>query len=230
MTEFINDTSQKMSELVMEHAVLINVLKRMGISLGFGDHSVEDICRRHNIDPGFFLLICNIYCNKQYVPTEHRVISTDMTALVPYLKGSHAFYTDNRLPHIERHLDHIAQQLPTRVADVFMNFFRQYRQEVEAHFAHEEQDVFPHIEALQNNSRDNGYCIGDFLESHTDTEDKLNDLLQIVFKYLPEGITGDDAVSVVFDILQLSHDLNRHSFVEEKVMVPYVLHLERKAR
>ena len=54
--------------------------------------------------------------------------------------------------------------------------------------------------------------------------------MQIIFKYLPESVTGDDTVDVVYDILQLSMDLNRHSLVEEKVMVPYVMHLERSVR
>ena len=70
----------------------------------------------------------------------------------------------------------------------------------------------------------------DFVENHGNLEDKLNDLVQIIFKYLPESVTSDDTVDVVYDILQLSLDLNRHSLVEEKVMVPYVMYLERSVR
>ena len=69
-----------------------------------------------------------------------------------------------------------------------------------------------------------------FVDSHGNIEDKLGDLVQIIFKYLPESVTSDDTVDMVYDILQLSLDLNRHSLVEEKVMVPYVLHLERSVK
>ena len=41
-----------------------------------------------------------------------------------------------------------------------------------------------------------------------------------------EQVISDDAVDVVHDILQLSNDLNKHSVIEEKVLVPYVKHLE----
>ena len=54
----------------------------------------------------------------------------------------------------------------------------------------------------------------------------MSDLVQIIFKYLPETVTGEDAVDVVYDILLLSDDLNKHSLIEEKVLVPYVKHLE----
>ena len=72
--------------------------------------------------------------------------------------------------------------------------------------------------------------MSDFVKSHGNLEEKLGDLVQIIFKYLPESATGDDTVDVVYDILQLSTDLNRHSLVEEKVMVPYVMHLERSVK
>ena len=90
----------------------------------------------------------NVYCNPHYEPEPQMLAGIHMDGLVPYLRGSHAYYVDNRLPHIARHLDHIATQLPERVAAVFKRFFEEYQQEVMAHFAHEEQVVFPHIEAL----------------------------------------------------------------------------------
>ena len=42
---------------------------------------------------------------------------------------------------------------------VFISFFNQYKQEVEAHFLHEERDVFPHIRALMAGERDKTYGI-----------------------------------------------------------------------
>lgn len=229
MNTFLNDSSIKMSELITAHAELVMMLQRMGIPLGFGDSSVSDVCHRHGVDPDFFMLICNVYIFSQYQPGYDKILATDMSGLVPYLRNSHDYYVHKRLPHIEQHLSRIVEQLPPRVAMVLRRFFDEYKGEVLAHFGHEDNTVFRHIEALQQGRSDTTYQMRDFVESHGNLEDKLGDLVQIIFKYLPEGITGDDTVDVVYDILQLSLDLNRHSMVEEKVMVPYVMHMERSA-
>ena len=226
----MKDTTIKMSELITAHVELVMMLQRMGIALGFGDRSVNDVCRRHGVDPDFFLLISNVYSNAQYEPTPDEILSTDMLGLVPYLRNSHDYYVHKRLPHIEQHLGRIVEQLPERVATVLTRFFEIYKTEVLDHFGHEEGTVFCHIEALQAGKRDSSYQMRDFVENHGNLEEKLNDLVQIIFKYLPESVTSDDTVDVVYDILQLSLDLNRHSLVEEKVMVPYVMHLERSVR
>ena len=226
----MKDTTIKMSELITAHVELVMMLQRMGIALGFGDRSVNDVCRRHGVDPDFFLLISNVYSNTEYEPTSDEILSTDMLGLVPYLRNSHDYYVHKRLPHIEQHLGHIVEQLPERVATVLTRFFEIYKTEVLDHFGHEEGTVFRHIEALQAGERDSSYQMRDFVENHGNLEEKLNDLVQIIFKYLPESVTSDDTVDVVYDILQLSLDLNRHSLVEEKVMVPYVMHLERSVR
>lgn len=230
MSAYLNDTSIKMSELITSHAELVMILQRMGIALGFGDQSVHDVCYRHGVDPDFFQLICNVYIFGNYEPARDLILETDMAGLVPYLRNSHDYYVNKRLPHIEHHLGRIIDQLPTRVGMVLSRFFEQYKSEVLDHFGHEDNTVFRHIEQLQEQHSDSSYSISSFVDSHGNLEDKLNDLVQIIFKYLPESVTSDDTVDVVYDILQLSMDLNRHSLVEEKVMVPYVMHLERSVR
>ena len=39
--------------------------------------------------------------------------------------------------------------------------------------------------------------------------------------------TDDDAIDMIFDILQLSRDLRKHSLIEEKILGPYVKQLEK---
>ena len=39
----------------------------------------------------------------------------------------------------------------------------------------------------------------------------------------------DDAIDMVFDILQLSQDLRKHSLIEDKILGPYVKQLEKNA-
>ena len=220
-------SDRRMSDLVTAHPALLSLLTRLGLSLGFGDRSIADVCDASGVDTDFFLLICNVYTFNNYVPSTAAILGTDMTGLVPYLEKSHEYYVNKRLPHIERHLDAIAKNLDGRIGQVFISFFKQYKQEVETHFAHEEHEVFPHIIALMAGQRDTTYCIGDFIQNHSDIEGKLDDLLNIVFKYLPPQVDDDNVLDVVYDILRLSEDLKKHTFIEEKIMVPLVKHLEQ---
>lgn len=215
-----------MSDLITAYPSLLTLLKRLGLSLGFGDRSIADVCQESGVVTSFFLLICNVYTFNNYVPSTATILGTDMTGLVPYLERSHNYYVDKRLPHIERHLDAIAQNLGGRIGQVFISFFKEYKTEVEAHFLHEERDVFPHIIALMDGKRDTTYSIDEFLRTHSDIEGKLDDLLNIVFKYLPPQVDDDDVLDVVYDILRLSEDLKKHTLIEEKIMVPLVKHLE----
>lgn len=220
-------SDSRLSDLITAHPSLLTLLTRLGISLGFGDRSIADVCEDSGVDTDFFLLICNVYTFNNYMPSTAAILGTDMTGLVPYLERSHKYYVEKRLPHIERHLDAIAQQLQGRIGQVFSQFFKQYREEVETHFRHEERDVFPHIRALMSGQRDTTYSIGEFLHSHSDIEGKLDDLLNIIFKYLPPQVDDDNVFDVVYDILRLSEDLKKHTFIEEKIMVPLVKHLEK---
>ena len=220
-------SDSRLSDLVTAHPSLLAMLTRLGISLGFGDRSIADVCESSGVDAEFFLLICNVYTFNNYVPSTATILGTDMRDLVPYLEKSHQYYVDKRLPHIERHLDAIAKELQGRIGQVFLSFFKEYKNEVEAHFAHEERDVFPHIRALMSGKRDTTYSIGEFIHTHSDIEGKLDDLLNIVFKYLPPQVDDDNVLDVVYDILRLSEDLKKHTFIEEKIMVPLVQHLEK---
>ena len=221
---FSSDT--RLSDLITAHPSLLALLTRLDISLGFGDRSIADVCEASGVDTDFFLLICNVYTFNNYVPSTAAILGTDMTGLVSYLEKSHRYYVDKRLPHIESHLDAIAQNLGGRIGQVFISFFKEYKHEVETHFKHEEHDVFPHIRALMAGERDVTYSIGEFIDTHSDIEGKLDDLLNIVFKYLPPQVDNDNVMDVVYDILRLREDLKKHTFIEEKIMVPLVCHLE----
>lgn len=218
----------KLADLISANHDLILMLPRFGIPLGFGDKSVAEVCARHEVATDFFLLICNVYSFDAYVPDEDVVVSTDMSLLIPYLRASHVYYLNERLPHIEQHLNRIADRIEGKYGNVLKRFFAGYKNEVSEHFMYEEKTVFPYIEALVSGRAQGAYRILDFEERHYDIEDKLNDLTQIVFKYLPGNVSQGDSIGVVFDIFQLSSDLNKHALIEDKVLVPYVKIIEKK--
>ena len=240
MTEYLYKETDNLSALITAQPQLLLTLSHFGIPMGFGDKTIAQVCHEHGIDPQFFLLICEVYSNGNYIPSQASLRATPMEDLVPYLLRSHDYYLNRRLPHIGHHLEKIADMLPPRAGKAIKQFFNAYIEEVREHFAHEEKTVYPHISNLIGGKGDD-FKIKDFLVSHGNLEDKLSDLVQIIFKYLPSSpstertrqaspLHSDDAIDMIFDILQLSRDLRKHAIIEDKILGPYVKQLENTAK
>ena len=244
MNEYLYNKTDNLSALITAEPQLLLTLSHFGIPMGFGDKTIEQVCHEHGVDPEFFLLICEVYSNGNYMPSQDTLRSTPMDGLVPYLLRSHDYYLNRRLPHIGHHLEKIADMLPSRAGKAIKQFFNAYVEEVREHFGHEETTVYPHITHLLSGNRHDNFKIRDFLASHGNLEDKLSDLVQIIFKYLPDSRlapangepaasslnSDDDAIDMIFDILQLSHDLRKHAIIEDKILGPYVKQLEKTAQ
>lgn len=54
-----------MCDLVKENSALILIMGRFGISLGFGDNSVKEVCRAHGVDENTFLAVVNYVINRK---------------------------------------------------------------------------------------------------------------------------------------------------------------------
>jgi regulator of cell morphogenesis and NO signaling len=224
--------NMKLADLIATNHNLILMMPRFGIPLGFGEKSVAEVCRAHDIPVDFMLLVCNAYTFDNFLPDTELLGNTDMRPLVPYLQASHRYYLDDRIPHIDNHLHHVADLVGGRVGEMLKKFFDDYSEEIADHFQYEEQDAFPYLLLMQSGKKSTrnsaGRIASRFAESHGNIDDKLSDLTQIVYKYLPSDIASEESIELIFDILQLSEDLKKHELIEEKILLPYGLWLEEK--
>ncbi len=217
----------KLSDILEKNPQLILTLPRFNIGLGFGEQSVKRVCEKNNLSVSLFLLICNVYTYKNYLPSGETLASLDGRALIDYLQASHDYYFNKRLRHIEGHIKRIADHCGETGVEL-KKFFTEYRQEVENHFYKEESVVFPYIINLLRGVSHKKIIIEDYLKEHTNVEDKLNDLTNIIVKYLPPHILPEERISVWFDLIQVYQDMNTHAKIEEKILVPYVRILESR--
>lgn len=217
----------KMADVIAANHNLILVMPRLGIPLGFGEQSVQEVCDRYKMPVDFVLLVFNVYTFDDYNPDGDGLNRTSLELLVPYLMTSHKYYVNERLPHIEKHLTRVAQHAGERYGTILKNFFSNYEKEVLEHFASEERDVFPYLHQLLEGERDAHMVSNHFVDHHTDLVDKLTDLTQIVYKYLPGETMTEELNELIFGIMQLSSDLQKHAKLEEKVLMPYIAQLER---
>lgn len=223
-------SKMKMSELLLTNPRLVQMLPRLGIRLGFGDKSVDEVCNMYKISTPFFLLVCNVYTHNEYLPSKEVLVKMKMDDLVPYLLKSHQYYLEDRMASIEQMMVQIVDMCDPKFGKMLHRFFTEYKQEVFNHFQYEEKVVFPYINQLIAGNKSGEYHIRQFEKNHSNIEDKLGDLTNILIKYLPDSIAQRERFLVLSDILSLSSDLSKHSLIEDKILVPYVEALEKNGR
>lgn len=216
----------KLYEMIADNPKLLPLLSRFGIPLGFGDRSIDEVCRTNGIETRLFLLICNIYTGATVTVHPKDLEAINMDGLLPYLLASHRYYLDERFPHIEEHLQHIINAAGPKYGNMLSHFYNEYQQEVKKHFKYEEEEVFPYIEELRKGHAPTSFSISQFRVNHSNIEETLEDMMNILVKYLPGDILPKERIEISTDIIELSADLISHSLIEDQILIPYVETLE----
>jgi regulator of cell morphogenesis and NO signaling len=226
----------KMSDVIHQNHHLLPVINRFDIRLGFGDRSIEEVCRLHQADTNFFLAIINTFHNEDYFP-EKQLLSFSPVLIVSYLKKTHRYYLDYNIPALEQLLDLFLSGYRGDVKDlkIIRTFYSKYKQELTAHIRHEEEQVFPYVLAVVKASEsasdlDNGfeiYSIKNFEKEHSNVDEKLFDLKNIIIKYMNPVYDDNHCNSFLFSLCELEKDLKDHARIEDKILVSKVLELER---
>lgn len=230
----------KMADVIHNNIDLLTVLQGLNIRLGFREKTVSDICAEQNIDVNFFLQLTNVYNNESYFPSEE-LLNFPVDQIIRYLRNTHHALVHFRIPDIEKQISDLEQDLKSEVKnmDLLLKFFRDYIHEFNTHIGLEEQQVFPYILTL--NKLINGdvdisdiepsvmkYTIDKYSVDHDDIEEKLYDLKSILLKYMPPPPTNYKYNKLLYDIFRLESDLNDHSKMEDRVLVPKVKLMEQE--
>lgn len=222
--------TDKMSDLICDNYSLLMVMSRFGLSLGFGDKSVKEVCEAQGVDCPTFLAVANFISKGQCTYSEegdHFSIS----ALMDYLKRAHTYFLDFNLPLIRRKLiEAIDCSDADNVAYLILKFFDEYAKEVRRHMEYENQAVFTYVEKLLQGCLADDYDIATFASKHNQIDTKLKELKNIIIKYYPEKGNDNLLNAVLFDIFNCEHDLATHCQVEDYLFVPAVAQIERRLR
>lgn len=220
----------KMADLLASDMSLLSILQRLDIKLGFGEATVAEVCREYGISTDLFLIICNIYSFRDYTPQVETLTKDDIKSITTYLRASHRFYTSISFPQLHSNIHMLVKELDEVSRKLIDKFYDDYDNEVTSHFRYEEETVFPYIERLtsgelQENSM---YNITQFEHNHSNINEKLSDLSNIIIKYLSQETTSKLRFEILGLIHFISNDLQKHSNIEDKLLVPLVSKLEAR--
>lgn len=215
----------QMSNLICENHGMLLVLSRFEISLGFGDRSIEEVCKDSNVNSNTFLAIVNLLIEND----KQQVVSDDIDIydLIKYLRKSHSYFLEFRLPSIREKLLETIGCDSNDIALLIIKYYDEYISEVEKHIMYEEEIVFPYVEKLLNSGDLGGYSISVFSRLHDKVEEKLDDLKNIIIKYYPVR-SSNELNGVIFDIFSCSEDLASHNCIEDNIFTPAIRNLEIK--
>lgn len=216
----------KMAELLESNPLLMGVMLRMGLGFGFGEESVEEVCKHWGVSTDTFLLVCNVYTTEGYMPSNETLKKVDIKDIVNYLHQSHSYYTGEILGELEAAIEKMIEPCDTARKKIIEGFFMAYKGEMFKHFQYEENTVFPYVMSLLQHKDDKNFSIEQFEENHTNIDEKLGDLQNIVMKYMPAD--GDNMLiyNVLNILFTLQKDLENHTSIEDNILVPAVNKLE----
>ena len=217
--------TDKMRDLVKDNSALILVMGRFGISLGFGDKSVREVCRMHHVNENTFLEVVNFVSNKEY---NYELIS--LPSLIGYLKQAHEYYLDFNLPNIRRKLIEAIDCSGTdELAMLILKFYDEYVTEVRKHMEYENYVVFSYVEQLSQGFLNRNFTISNFAGKHTPIGYKLKELKDIIIRYYPEK-NNYQLNQVLLEIILSEQDLTSHCMIEDKLFVPAVKLIEQQLK
>ena len=232
----------KMADLIHSDYRLIPVIGRFEISYGFGNKTVAEVCSQHDIDVQFFLEIVNSYHDSQYFPgIELQEFRANL--ITKYLTNTHEYYLQVKIPEIQSLIDQMEEKvLPKNQKNIQLlnDFFRNYQVELQKHLDNEECTIFPYVVALEEAIKSNEMehwlmrkiqknTIEAYERNHDSLEVKLSDLKNLIMKYLPPVLCSELCQKLLTELYRLESDLNNHTRIEEKVLVPKVKQLEKTA-
>ena len=219
----------KMADAINQYHILLTVLPRLNIPLGFGDKSIEQLCAEHHVSLPLFTLISRVYCLDDYYPTANELQQCRMSDILHYLTLSHKDYLENKLPHIEHHLNKLLEPMDKKYSSLITNFYAEFRREMEKHFRYEEEVIFPYLRQFISGDDTTGcidYQESDFSQQHDNIEDTFNDLTNLLLKYIPAEISPVERVDMLLDMYALSNDIAKHAMMEDRILLPYIQLLE----
>ena len=222
------EADDKMIDLISDNYSMLQGLSAFGIRLGFGDKTVNEVCREQDVDCYTFLTVVNFLING-YTPKE-----TDdkisVKTLLGYLRASHRYFLDFQLPSIRTKLEASLCE-GDGLAILILRLYDEYAHDIRLHMKYEEKTLFPYVEALLRGEQKPDYNVEIFSKHHSDTTGKFQELKNNIIKYLPHnGLANNQLTATLYDIYNNEDWLQNHSNVEEVLFVPAIRILEQRAK
>jgi regulator of cell morphogenesis and NO signaling len=222
----------KLTGIINNHPPILLLLEHFGIDLQVGDKTLAHACQEKGIRTGLFIAVAQLFQGLEPGPDDFS--TDDIECIIRFLKNCHHYYQLEKYPEILGYIRQLGTLNQQEGIHLLEPFFEEYFHEVKEHLSYEEMVAFPYITELLEGKRPQAgkkgkkaFSVLDYQEHHDDIQEKLNDIKNLLLSHLP--IQQDQALrrKLMLSLLELEHDLFNHTRIEENILIPLVIQLEK---
>lgn len=218
--------TDRMSRLVGDNLDLLQMLYHFRIPLGFSDRTVAEVCEAHSIDTVTFLAIASITLHGQHTASTPLHIPT----LLRYAQCSHDFFLNYAVPANRQKLE-AALMAEDKLRTLILSVYDQYAEEVKTHMNYEDDDVFIYVNRLvEGQVLEDDYTIQNYAQQHDEASDRLSELKNLLIRFYPGSDNNMRLLEALHAIYQSARWLELHCRIEDILLLPAILRLERQLR
>ena len=221
----------KMADLIDSNPYLLLMLLHFNIDFRVSDRTVQQICNQYNISELLFISIANLYtCSG--TRGDQPFSRKDLLQVIDFLKNTHNYYRFEKYPQISTYIRQLQENHPEKELKLLDKFFNEYFTEVREHLDYEDEVAFPYFITLLGSEHYSNnkeiYSSQEYGDHHTDIELKLKDLKNLLLKYIK--IDNDLGLrrKLFMELYELEFDLYIHSLIEETILIPSGINIERE--
>lgn len=222
------------SDLISDDYRMLQVISRFNIALGVGDQTVQAACQASGVDTATFLAVVNYIKAGEKVYTLDLVDSVSVSHLMDYLKRSHTYFLQFRLPAIRRKLIEAIDCSSNQIAFLVLKFYDDYASEVSRHMEYENEHVHPYVDQLLAGKLPKADIFDSLIHQHQDNHESIEksseELKSIIIKYYTCDANSLLLNDVLMDIYMMQEDLLTHCHLEDTLFAEAVRQLEEEVK
>ena len=226
------------SSIINNNKSISSVLDLFGVGEVDYNRTIEEVGLALSINPDFMVAIIKAF-DQDSKPDKKLLMSFPLETILDYLKKTHRYYLDKKIPEIELSLLDIIRQnnQEDSVLVALGNLFIAYKKKLIDHIKSEEDELFPYIEFLITQFRgDFNYTVAQkiiskftiqhFEESHSNVEEAIERTRETIVRYSPQKSFVMSYRIFLNQLDLFEKELHRHSIIEDEVLVPKALQIE----
>lgn len=222
-------SDMKLSEVILQHYMLMPVIRRFNIKLGFGEKTIKKVCEEYGLDTDLFLAVINLYIQQSYA-MERPLTVPQVTGTIEYLKNTNLLILQSQLPNVERHLHALMASSfeHNKTIGVINSFFGEIKSELMSGIEYDNKLRFPYIERLCSDKKEMPVEKPGESPVAEPIDEKIFDLRSMLMKYLTGEADQNLCYAVFFALFTLENDIRQYNRICEKLLIPAITHLEKK--
>ncbi|MBQ5815794.1 MAG: hypothetical protein IIW30_07475 [Flavobacteriales bacterium] len=187
--------------LINSHTSIVPVLDRMGINLGVGDSTVEEVCVEKGINVDFVIAILNTFLNEGYFP-EKSFQTVSREDIESYMNSTYEYYLGAQLPVIEAHLMRLinGENAPLHIIKRMV------------------EDIRLSIINAMGSDKKTDYAASD--EYYQGAISLIDDVKNLIIKHISGRYDKNMCYALLFFLSSFRKDLNHHLRIRSRVLIP----------